>query len=364
MGVYEDLGVRPLINAWGTVTAVGGSLMAPEVLEAMREASTAFVDLHELHRKAGRHIAASFGVDAACVSSGAAAGLTIAAAACLTRSKPECRGQLPDTTGLPDECVMLASHRNRYDRSILASGARIVELSASPTIDELRMAVSDRTAMFLYLAESESVPESLSLSAIGAAMSELGVPVVVDAAAELPPRSNLVRYLRQGADLVLVSGGKEIRGPQSSGLILGDSELIAECTAHSFPNHGIGRGMKTDKETIVGLVKAVDLYIQRDEDAQLWVWHGMVDEIVASLSFHPHVRARGGTLRSPGIQPAVIPRAYLTPLRRSAEEVAARLRAGDPAVVVGLVEGELAVNPQCLTPEQIPMLIQAVGGAC
>src|SRR4051812_4481749 len=177
VGVYEDLGVRPLINGWGTVTAVGGSLMSPEVMEAMREASTAFVDLHELHRKAGASIASDLGVAAACVTSGAAAGLTIAAAACMTLGVPERRLQLPDTTGLPDECLIGSRHRNRYDRAVSVSGARLVELPAWPaaTIDDVRRAVTGRTAMFLYLAESESVPGLPSFSAVAAVMKALKV---------------------------------------------------------------------------------------------------------------------------------------------------------------------------------------------
>lgn len=366
MGVYEDLGIRPLINAWGTVTAVGGSLMAPEVLEAMREASTAFVDLHELHRRAGESIAADLGVAAACVTSGAAAGLTIAAAACMTLGASGRRLQLPDTTGLPDECLIGSRHRNRYDRAVSVSGARLVELPASPaaTIDDVRRAVTARTAMFLYLAESESLPGLPSLSAVAAVMKESGVPVVVDAAAEVPPRTNLARYLDGGADLLILSGGKEIRGPQSSGLILGSADLIAECAAHSFPNHGIGRGMKTDKETIAGLVKAVGLFARRDERAQLESWGSMVDGIVTSLNGHPRMRARRHIPSAPGIQPTIVPRVYVRPTHRTAEEVAATLRDGDPAIVVGLDDGELAINPQCLAPEQIPILVRAIEKAC
>lgn len=363
MSVYEELGVRPLINAWGTVTAVGGSLMAPEVLEAMREASTAFVDLHELQRRAGERIASLLGADAGCVTSGAAAGLTVAAAACMTRQAPDLRAQLPVTTGLPDECLMLRSHRNRYDKAASMSGIRIVEVDGT-SIDDVRAAITDQTAMFLYMAESEAVPGSLPLSVITAVMRTHRIPVVVDAAAELPPRSNIPRYLGEGADLLVISGGKEIRGPQSSGMILGGAELIAECAAHAYPHHGIGRGMKTDKETIVGLVKAVELFAQRDEDALFVQWERAVDDIVTALSTNGDVSVRRHTPVGPGIQPTVIPRAYVTPRHRSPADVAERLRAGDPAVAVGIDGAEIAINPQCLTADQIPLVIRAIEGAC
>ncbi len=356
MGIYDELGVAPLINAWGTVTAVGGSLMAPEVVEAMREASLSFVDLHLLHRRAGEEIARLLGVEAACVTSGAAAGLTIAAAA------SRISGADGDPSAIRDECVILRAHRSRYDQAVTIGGTRIVEVGAGSAAgaDDLRAALTPRTALVLYLAEAEEAPGSLALGDVAGVLEGAGVPLVVDAAAELPPRSNLHRFLDGGADLVIVSGGKEIRGPQSSGLILGRADLIARCTALCFPNHGIGRGMKTDKETIAGLVRAVDLYVRRDERAELLAWDRMVAELVTALGAHPLLRARRHTLGAPGIQPASIPRAYVATLGTPAAEVAARLRAGHPAVAVGVDGEELAINPQCLDPRQLPTLVRAI----
>lgn len=356
MGIYDELGVAPLINAWGTVTAVGGSLMASEVVEAMREASLSFVDLHLLHGRAGEEIARLFGVEAACVTSGAAAGLTIAAAA------SRACGADGGASAIRDECVILRAHRSRYDQAVAIAGTRIVEVSsdAAADADDLRAALTPRTALVLYLAEAEEAPGSLALRAVAEVLAGTGVPLVVDAAAELPPRSNLRRFLDGGADLVIVSGGKQIRGPQSSGLILGRADLIARCTALCFPNHGIGRGMKTDKETIAGLVRAVDLYVRRDERAEQREWDRMVAELVEALDAHPLLRARRHTLSEPGIQPAAIPRAYVATLGTPAAEVAARLRAGDPAVAVGVDGEELAINPQCLDPRQLPALVRAI----
>ncbi|GIT79724.1 hypothetical protein LLS1_13930 [Leifsonia sp. LS1] len=357
MGIYDELGITPLINAWGTVTAVGGSLMAPAVVDAMREASEAFVDLHLLHRRAGVEIARMLGVEAACVTSGAAAGITIAAAASAGL------GGEADRPVLRDECVILRAHRSRYDRAVTVAGLRIVEVAAHGASD-LRAAVHVRTALVLYVAEAEHAPGSLPLDVVAGALEGTGVPLAVDAAAELPPRSNLRRFLDRGADLVIVSGGKEIRGPQSSGLILGRQDLIAACTAIGFPNHGIGRGMKTDKETIAGLVRAVDLYVRRDEAAQFRAWDRMVEQIVGTLDAHPLLHARRHRLREAGIQPASIPRAYVTAPALPAEELAARLRAGDPAVAVGVDGDAIAINPQCLEPDQVPALIRAIVGAC
>ena len=340
--------------------------MAPEVLEAMRDAAGAFVDLHDLQRRAGDRIATALGVEAACVTAGAAAGLTVAAAASMTRDRPERRSQLPDAAGLPAECLMLRAHRNRYDTAIAAAGARVVDIGteAAVTIDQVRAAITDRTAMMLFMAEAEHVPGSLALVEVAALMHERGVPVVMDAAAELPPRSGVLRMLEDGADLVVLSGGKEIRGPQSSGMILGRRELIDACTAVAYPNHGIGRGMKTDKETIVGLVAAVELFVRRDEAAVQRERERMVDEIVAALASDPRLRARRHMLTNPGIQPALIPRAYVRPLQLSAGEVAQRLREADPGVVVGVDGDELAVNPQCLTAEQVAVVVRSILRAC
>lgn len=364
MGIYDELGVARVINAWGTVTAVGGSLMAPEVLDAMREAAGAFVDLHLLQRRAGERIAELLGVDAACVTSGAAAGLTLAAAGCMTRRVPTRRTQLPVTTGLADECLVLPAHRNRYDVALTLSGIRIVEVgpSAEITVDQVRAAVTDRTAMFLYVAESSQISGSLPFGVVARAMRERDVPVVVDAAAELPPRTEINRYLADGADLLVLSGGKEIRGPQSSGLILGDHDLVSESAAHAFPNHGIGRGMKTDKETIAGLVKAVEIFVDRERDERDRC-ERVVADIVAALGSVDHLKVRRHRPASSLIRPVTIPRAYITPLLRSVDEVVARLRDGDPAIAVGTDGPDVAINPQCLELTDVPILVGAIVAA-
>lgn len=366
MSVYRDLGLRPLINAWGTVTAVGGSLLAPEVLDAMREAAGAYVDLHALQARAGERIAAALDVEAACVTAGAAAGLTVATAAAMTRDHPEQRARLPRASGLPDECLMLRGHRNRYDTAVAVAGARVVEVedATGASVEELRRALSDRTALLLWMAEARSLPGSPPLAEVAAVLHEHGIPLVVDAAAEVPPRALVRQMLDEGADLVVLSGGKEVRGPQSSGMILGRRELVAACAAVAYPHHGVARGMKTDKETIVGLVAAVELFARRDEAAEQAARERMVSELVAGLAGCVDLRVRRHVLERPGIQPASIPRAYVRPLHATAAAVAERLRSGDPAVVVGVDGDEIALNPQCLTPEQVPVVVQAVIRAC
>jgi L-seryl-tRNA(Ser) seleniumtransferase len=362
MGVYEELGVKPMINAWGTITKVGGSRMHPDVLEAMTEASRSFVDIHVLLDRAGQAIARMIGVEAAAITSGASAGLAIAAAACLARTDPARILQLPDTTSMPDEALVLKAHRVLYDQALRLTGVRMVEVGVASfaSLEQVEAAISERTAMFFYSAESASSRGSLPLAEIAAILKPHHIPLIVDAAAELPPKSNLTAFLDAGADLVVFSGGKEIRGPQSSGLILGDQEKIGWCRANSYPEHNVGRSMKVDKETIVGLVKAVELFTQRDYDQIYRDWGRMVDSLVEALGEVTGLEVRRGLPTQPGIQPADIPRAYCRPHHTTAAVLQQRLREGQPAVLAGVEGDELALNPQTLDVEEIPAVAAAV----
>lgn len=365
MGVYERLGVTPMINAWGTITKVGGSRMHPRVLEAMTEASRSFVDIHLLQEKAGQEIARMLGVEAAMVTAGATAGLSIAAAACMAHDDPVKILQLPDTSSMPNEALTLKAHRVLYDQGIRLAGARFVEVGVSSfaSLEQVEAAISDRTALFFYAAEAASTRGSLALADVAAVLKRHAVPLIVDAAAELPPKSNLTSFLQAGADLVVFSGGKEIRGPQSSGLVLGSPEMIGWCRANSYPDHGVGRGMKVDKETIVGLVTAVELFMQRDDDDLYRDWDRTVDRLVQALAGVPDVEVRRGLPTQPGIQPADIPRAYCRPRHMTAEELRQRLREGEPAVLAGVEAGELALNPQTLDREEIEAVTAAIVAA-
>lgn len=362
MSVYSDLGVRPVLNAWGTVTRVGGSRMHPDVLRAMDEASSTFVDLGELHAAASSRVAALLGAPAACITCGAAAGLAIAAAACIAGTDRARILRLPDTAGLRDEVLVLKSHRILYDQAVLLAGARFVEVgvTSAAEISQLLASITERTAMVLYVAEAIPLRGSIALADITRALNGTGIPVVVDAAAELPPRSNVGRFLDDGADLVVVSGGKELRGPQSSGVILGRADLVEACAANAFPNYGIGRAMKTDRETIVGLVRAVEIYVDRDEHADLERWGAMTDRMVEALDAVPGVVARRGFPTEPGVQPASIPRAYVRADSVGSAELIARLKTGDPAVVASRDGDDLVLNPQCLADDEVQPVIDAV----
>jgi uncharacterized pyridoxal phosphate-dependent enzyme len=365
MAVYERLGVRPMINAWGTITKVGGSRMHPAVLEAMTEASRSFVDIYLLQKRAGEEIARMLGVEAALVTAGATAGMAISAAACMAHDDPVRILQLPDTQSMPNEALVLKSHRVLYDQAVRLSGARFVEIGVASfaSIEQVEAAITDRTALFFYAAESAATRGSLPLGAIAEVLKRRGIPLVVDAAAELPPKSNLTSFLEAGADLVIFSGGKEIRGPQSSGLILGRREMIGWCQANSYPDHGVGRSMKVDKETIVGLLTAVELFMERDYDEMYRDWDRMVGTMVETLGDVRGLEARRGFPTQPGIQPADIPRVYIKPWGTSAESLQQRLRDGEPGVLAGVEGSELVLNPQTLEQEEIAPLTAAIAAA-
>ncbi|MCB0061471.1 MAG: aminotransferase class V-fold PLP-dependent enzyme [Caldilineaceae bacterium] len=271
MGIYEELGIRPLINASATLTRLGGSVMPQEVVEAMVEASRHFVPLDELQRKVGERLAAMTHNEAAYVSSGAAAGLVLATAACVAGTDPHAIAQLPDLTGLPKtEVIIHKSHRNGYDHAVRQVGVKVVEVGSATetTPEQLDTAINEHTAAIFWFQGAMTGKGDLPLETVIEIANRHNVPVVVDGAAQVPPAENLWRFTQMGAALAIFSGGKDLSGPQSSGLIVGRKDLIEACRINGNPNHSIGRPMKVGKEELVGLLKAVELYLKRDHDAR------------------------------------------------------------------------------------------------
>ena len=360
MDIYKKLDIRTGINAWGTVTKLGGTRLPPEVIQAMADAANSFVPMHEFHRKAGEYTAKLLGVEACCITCGAAAGLAISAAACMTRGERAKVLRLPDTADMPDEILMLKAQRILYDQALKLTGAVIREVGtasfAAP--DLLEAEINDRTALFVYVAEAECMRGSVPLPDLVPVLKKRGIPIVVDAAAELPPTGNIRNYLTMGADLAVFSGGKEIRGPQASGLIVGGKDHIDACYANCCPNYGIGRPMKISKETVAGLVTAVELFTKRDYKIQMSTWEDMTRRIYASLDRRSDVRARTGFPNEPGVQPANILRAYVKPLNVSATALQELLLEEPTPVYVDTQNDEIVLNPQCLEPEEIEPLVK------
>jgi L-seryl-tRNA(Ser) seleniumtransferase len=368
MDVYAQLGVKKLINAYGPVTKVGGSLMSPAVIEEMAETNKAFVDMDELLDRAGQRIAEMIGVEAAFVTSGAAAGLATAAAACMAGADPEKAKQLPDTNGMKDEIVVLRTHRIHYDQAVRLSGARFVEVGFADwsSIEDVAPCVTEDTAAILYVAKIEKARGSVPLEQVIELGQARGVPVIVDAADELPPVSNLRRFVDMGADVVLFSGGKDIRGPQASGLVLGKKAMIEACAINGSPNYGVGRPMKIAKEIVVGLVKAVELYLQQDFEAEMKAWEGQRDYLVEQLSELSHVCVGPVEAVFPGAPGSFyLPAAYVDldegRLGMTKEEVMRRLREGDPGIVVGQSPTGIVLRVHMLEKDEEKLVADRLG---
>lgn len=367
MSSYATLGVRPVINAAATLTRLGGSRMPPPVVAAMEEAAGAFVDLNELQLRVGERIAALTHNEACFVASGAAAGIAIATAACLAGVEPAAIARLPyprPDRAEPDEVIVHRAHRNGYDHAARQTGARLVEIGMAHTTErwELEAALTPRTACVLYFAGVHYARGALPLPEVIAIAHAHQTPVLVDAAAQIPPIANLWHFTRDlGADLAIFSGGKGLRGPQSSGLVLGRADLIAACRANSNPNHSLGRPMKVGKEELLGVLAAVEWSLSQDEAATLAGLEAIVGRWQTGLAGLPGVTVERGYPSEAG-QPhgrAIVHLAPPCPLGRDA--VVAALWNQTPRIAVAAVgDDAIALNPQTLEPGEDELVLTAL----
>jgi L-seryl-tRNA(Ser) seleniumtransferase len=270
LGFYDDLGVATTINAATTLTALGGSLMPREVLDAMQDAAGSFVDMYELHLAAGRRLAELTNNEAAYVTAGCAAGLVLAILGARTGGDPRAIRAFPGHAERPHEVIMHAAHRIPYDPAVQFAGATIRQIGDMKQTFawELEAAISDQTAAVLYVWNSSLPPVALELSEVVAIAHARGIPVIVDAAAQLPPVSNLWRFTRDaGADIAVFSGGKALHGPQASGLMVGTAGLVEAARQNGAPYQRWARAMKAGKEEIAGLLAAVTRFVSLDHEA-------------------------------------------------------------------------------------------------
>lgn len=339
---YRSLGIRPVINAAATLTRLGGSLLAPPVLDAMRAAAGSFVDIVELQEAVGARLAELTGNEAGYVSSGAWAATTQVVAGCMAGTDPERVATLPATDGLErTEVVVYPAQRFGYEDAVRVAGATIAA------------EVGPRTACVLWFAGERFAPGAPTLPEV---VATAGVPVIVDAAAQVPPISTLWRYTTElGADAVIISGGKGLRGPQSTGLVLGRRALIEGCRAHASPNPSVGRGMKVGKEELLGVLAAVEWSLTQDEPATIAGYEAMVDTFVAALP---------GAVRgfpSEAGQPHASAVVHVGPRR---DEIVKALWDGDPRIAVGTEADEvITLNPQTLVPGEELVIIDALRAA-
>lgn len=365
MSIYERLGVRTVINADATLTRLGGSLMPPDVLDAMREAAGNFVDMVELQRVVGERLAALTRNEAAYVASGAASGIVLATLAAMTRGELPAIARLIETGETPrDEVIVHRAHRIPYDPALRLAGARIVDignrLQTFPW--ELGAAITPRTAMIFYVGGVHLASGALSLPETVEIAHAHGVPVVVDAAAQLPPTENLWRFTREmGADLAIFSGGKDLRGPQASGLVVGSAAMIAAIAANGAPNQRLARAMKVGKEEMLGLLAAVERYVTIDWHERVEEYERIVERWVARLDRRPGLRASRIFPNEAG-QPTPRCRVTFAPATSlSGPEAARQLWEGNPRIAVA-VDGPdaISITPELLEPGEETVLLERI----
>jgi len=372
---YERFGLRPLINGRSFSTKAGGCSLSQEVLDAMRAAGERCVRMDELQAAAGNVIARATGAETGIVTSGAAAALTLGAAASLARLDVNRMNRLPDTTGMPNEFIAHRAHRNDYDHAVRAAGAKFVEVGFDYYTFpyEIESAVTPQTSAFYYQAGVDQ--GVVRLDEYASIAHRHGLPVLVDAAAEMPPATNLKSLIAAGADLVAFSGGKHIQGPQSTGILCGRRDLILSAalqhqdmdvfpetwplrfliengTVAGPPHHGIGRGFKVGKEEIAGLMTALELYQSRNFVAELSRWTADMEHIVSSVRAVRGIAARVQYPQSNGREvPSAVIRIDTCMGARDAHTVINALQEGDPPICVFekyAAFGEIVIFPEAL----------------
>jgi len=388
--VYDDLGVKRAINAKGPATRLSGGIMRLEVSAAMVEASQACVDIAELQAAASRVIAKATGAEAGYVASGAAACLLLATAACMAGLDPGRMARLPDAHGMKNEVIMVRSQRNFYDHAIRAAGATIIEVGLPDRYAgagvrdaegwEIEDAISERTAAIFHVADAQSQPP---LTTVARLARKHGIPVIVDAAAQLPPQSNLKRFITEGADLVAYSGGKVIGGPQASGMLCGRRDLIMSAALQhldldvyedmweppkslidkrklkGMPQHGIGRSCKAGKEEIVGLLTALKLFVAEGDAVRHRRWLAVVEDIRARTG---RIAAKVSIENATHTQAIPLLILELEP-RRDAAKTALALQGMATPIHIDARQRHMSIlslNPVCVRPDDTALIAKAL----
>lgn len=392
--IYEELDVPTVINAASTKTRIGGSLIREEAVEAMSDAAGSFVRLSDLQARASELIADVTGADAGYVASGAGACLTLSAAACIAGNDVSVMDQLPHTEDVPNEIVMPRAHRNGYDHALRAAGARIVDVGNSDNalgtgskdteLWEIADAIGEQTVAVGYMQKSYSEPP---LEAVVEVAHDHDVPVIVDAAAELPPTENFERFVEAGADLVTFSGGKAIRGPQTTGLLAGRKDLIQSVACQHLdmhvadevweppaelidrdkldgvPRQGIGRQLKVGKEELAGIISALQLFREEDQDALQAEWANRTDVISDGLQDVPGLSLTVTAGQKLMVSPEVYVEVDGDAAGIDATELVRELRNERPRIFVGpdhLHDEAFTVNPMCMTDEEAEYVTERI----
>jgi L-seryl-tRNA(Ser) seleniumtransferase len=390
--VYQRFGVRTIVNASGPSTRLSGGIMRPEVAAAMAEASQWCVDIGALQSRASEILAEATGAEAGYVTAGASAALMLASAACLAGLDPAKMNRLPDTAGMANEVIVARSQRNMYDRAVVQAGARLVEVGIPDRFSgagvrdaqawEYAAAIGEKTAAILWVAQPHSEP---GLPEIVAVARRHKLPVIVDAAGQLPPAANLKRFVAEGADLVAFSGGKAIGGPQASGFLAGRRPLIQSAalqqldydtyfeqwspqglfdkeTVVGLPASGVGRAAKCGKEEIVGLLTALLLFLEENAEERQARWRAVCEEIAGAFRGRDGTTVRVVEGRYKGA-PAVELALEEDMLGLTARDLVKRLQDGEPSVHANharVRDGIVVFGPTCMRDGDAAIVIARV----
>lgn len=363
--IYKRLNITPMINAAGTYTMVGGSRMSEQTLKDMADATRAHVDIKELQTKVNQRLAEITKNEAASVCNGAASGLYLAAATCVANKS----GRPFNTLSLPEiseyEILMFAAHRNPYDWSIRQLGVKLKEIGYPNTMhvataDDLRSAIKEKTAgiFFMFSNRGGWIAEGgLDFESTLKVAAEKDIPVIVDAAAQVPPVENLWRLTQMGATAVLFSGGKDLRGPQSSGLIVGKKDFLKTFSEINFFNYGIGRMLKTGREEIVGILSAVEQYVTMDHTKRnAWV-ESQIEKLIDFSEKSKHYEIVRAFPNEAG-QPMARAEIQLKTSELTLEKISKSLRDGTPSIFTFVDRGHLFINPMTLFEGETETIIE------
>lgn len=392
--VFEQFDVSEVVNAAGTKTRVGGTRMRSEAADAMRAAANGFVRISDLQAEASKRIAEATNADAGYVTTGASAALTMAAAACIAGDDLGVMSRLPETEEIADEIVMPRSQRSAYDHALRLAGATIVDVgtldrdlgSGSTNVKpwELADAIGEDTAAVACIATPEM---NLSVDTVVSVAHSNDVPVIVDAAAELPPKENLSRFVDTGADLVAFSGGKAIRGPQATGILAGRQDLIRSVALQHLdmdiveelwdppaeffsgvdlqgvPRHGIGRGMKVGREELTGILTALDAFLEEDDEDTFAEWDSRARSMAEQLQDLDGLEVSlAGTEKMERVTHVEL-RLKKDVIGFGTLELARQLQRHDPQIYVGYTgppSAPIILNPMCLTSEEAEFVADVV----
>ncbi|MBL6649877.1 MAG: aminotransferase class V-fold PLP-dependent enzyme [Flavobacteriaceae bacterium] len=346
---FKELGIRTFINAAGTYTSMTGSLMPKEVIDAISYGSLEYVNLDELQDKVGERIAQLLNCEYATVSSGCFGAMSIAMAGVMSGKDPKKIKQLPDVTGLKHEVILQESHSIGYSQALTNVGAKLVKVKTS---DELEKAINEKTAMLWFLNANTDNGE-IKWEEFVSLGKKHNIPTFIDCAADVPPVDNLFKFTRIGFDMVAFSGGKGLRGPQSAGLLLGKKEYIEAARLHTPPRgETIGRGMKVNKEEVLGMLAALELYLARDHKAEWEMWEKQINLISNSVKSIDGVQTIIHVPPHANHVPSLKIRWDENTVKISPNKVREKLRNGTPSIETVGNKNEIGITTWMMVPGQ------------